>query len=329
MSLLLSLAAVAILFLVGLLGGLGTALGWLFGIVIPYLALAVFIGGVVYRAVGYAKVPVPFRIPTTSGQQKSLPWIKQAKLDCPSSTWGVMGRMALEVLFFRSLFRNTKVKLLEGGKLVYGASLALWLGAIALHWSLLFVLLRHLRFFTEPSPAFVTFLQDVDGFLEIGVPVFYATTIVFIAAAAYLLFRRLGNPQVRYISLIDDYFLLFLLLGIGLSGFWLRHVAKTDITGVKELAVGMASFRPTVPDISPLFYGHLFLVCVLLAFVPFSKMVHMVAVFFSPTRNMANNNRAVRHVNPWDYPVKTHPYEDYEDEWRDKMKASGVPVDKE
>jgi nitrate reductase gamma subunit len=221
------------------------------------------------------------------------------------------------------------VKLLEGGKLVYGASLGLWLGAIALHWSLLFVLLRHLRFFTEPVPGFVTFLQDADGFLEVGVPVFYATTIAFIAAATYLLFRRLGNPQVRYISLIDDYFLLFLLLGIGVSGFWLRHVAKTDITGVKELAVGIVSFRPAVPDISPLFYGHLFLVCVLLAFIPFSKMVHMVAVFFSPTRNQANNNRAKRHVNPWDYPVKTHPYEEYEDEWRDKMKASGVPVEKE
>lgn len=49
----------------------------------------------------------------------------------------------------------------------------------------------------------------------------------------------------------------------------------------------------------------------------------------SPTRNLANNNRRVRHVNPWDYPVKTHPYVEYEDEWREKMKAAGVPVDKE
>ena len=55
----------------------------------------------------------------------------------------------------------------------------------------------------------------------------------------------------------------------------------------------------------------------------------MAGVFLSPTRNLVNNNRAVRHVNPWDYPVKTHPYEEYEDEWRDKMKSAGVPVDKE
>ena len=78
-----------------------------------------------------------------------------------------------------------------------------------------------------------------------------------------------------------------------------------------------------------LFYGHLFLVCVLLAYFPFSKLVHMAGVFLSPTRNLANNNRMVRHVNPWDYPVKVHPYDEYEDEWRDKMKAAGVPVEKE
>ena len=44
---------------------------------------------------------------------------------------------------------------------------------------------------------------------------------------------------------------------------------------------------------------------------------------------MANTNRLVRHVNPWDYPVKVHTYEEYEDELRDKMKAAGLPVEKE
>jgi len=119
-------------------------------------------------------------------------------------------------------------------------------------------------------------------------------------------------------------------LGIGLSGFCLRHLLKTDVVGVKELALGLVTFKPTVPDtISALFYGHLFLVSVLLAYFPFSKLVHMPGVFLSPTRNLANTNRAVRHVNPWDYPVKVHTYESYEDEWREKMKGAGLPVDKE
>ncbi len=66
----------------------------------------------------------------------------------------------------------------------------------------------------------------------------------------------------------------------------------------------------------------------LLAYFPFSKLVHMAGVFLSPTRNLANNNRAVRHVNPWDHPVEVHTYEEYEEEFRDKMIAAGVPVEK-
>jgi len=329
-NVLISLVAVGILFLVGFLGGAGGVGEAIFGVLLPYLALVVFLGGLIYRVLGWARTPVPFRIPTTCGQQKSLPWIRCAKLDNPSGTLGVVGRMALEVLFFRSLLRNTRSQLTEGGRLVYATSLALWLGALAFHWSLLVILLRHLRLFSEPVPVFVTFLQEADGFLEVGLPVFYVTSVVFLAGLAYLLLRRLISPQVRYISLLDDYFLLFLLLGIGLSGFWLRHFAKTDIAGVKELAVGLVSFRLSLPEtIDPLFFGHLFLVCVLLAYFPFSKLVHMAGVFLTPTRNLANSNRRVRHVNPWDYPVKVHTYEEYEDELRDKMKAAGVPVDKE
>jgi nitrate reductase gamma subunit len=330
MKILVCLAAVGALFLFGLLGGTGPVGGAIVGVLTAYLALAVFLGGLAYRVLSWANVPVPFRIPTTCGQEKSLPWIKQAKLDNPSGTLGVLGRMTLEVLFFRSLLRNTKSELRGGGKVAYVTSLGLWAGAMAFHWSMLVILLRHLRLALDPAPGFVSFIEQVDGFLEVGVPVFYVTTVLFLLALVYLLVRRLLQPQARYISLFDDYFALLLLLGIGLSGFWLRHIAKTDVVGIKEMVVGLASFQPVIPPaISPLFFGHLFLVSMLVAYFPFSKLVHMPGVFLSPTRNLANNNRRVRHVNPWDYPVKTHSYEEYEDEWREKMKAAGVPVDKE
>ena len=330
MNVLVSLVAVGILFLLGLLGAAGVALEVLFGVVIPYVALVVFLGGLAYRVLGWARVPVPFRIPTTCGQQQSLPWIKQARLDNPSTGLGVLGRMALEVLCFRSLLRNTTSQLRADGRLVYATSLGLWLGALAFHVCFGLVVVRHLRLFSTPVPAAVTFLEKFDGFLEVGVPVFYATSLGLLLGLGYLLVRRLLNPQLRYISLPGDYFPLFLLLGIGLSGVWLRHFAKTDIAGVKELAMGLVSFRPVVPGtINPLFFGHLFLVCVLLAYIPFSKLLHMAGVFLSPTRNLASNNRMVRHVNPWDHPVKVHTYEEYEDELRDKMKAAGVPVEKE
>ena len=49
----------------------------------------------------------------------------------------------------------------------------------------------------------------------------------------------------------------------------------------------------------------------------------------SPTRNMPNDNRARRHINPWNYPVKVHTYDEYEEEFREKMKEVGLPVEKE
>ena len=78
-----SLLAVIALFLLAYLGVEAAGLELLFGIIIPYVAVAAFLAGVVYRVMGWARSAVPFRIPSTCGQQKSLPWIKPGKFDNP------------------------------------------------------------------------------------------------------------------------------------------------------------------------------------------------------------------------------------------------------
>lgn len=329
MSVLFSLLAVVLL---GAMAYFGASAGQalLFGVVIPYAALAVFVAGLAYRVVKWARSPVPFRIPTTCGQQKSLSWMKADNLENPHNLMGLIGRMALEILFFRSLFRNTKAEL-KDGRLVYGGNKWLWLAALAFHWSFLVVLIRHARFFLEPVPSCLVFLQHMDSVMQIGVPALCISGAVLAAAVGYLLFRRLAEPQIRYISLPADYFPLFLILGIALTGILMRHFIKADLVGVKELAVGLATFHPVVPEgIGVLFYIHLFLVCSLVAYFPFSKLMHMAGVFLSPTRNLVNNNRRVRHINPWNpTDVKPHSYEEWEDEFRDKMRAAGLPLVKE
>jgi len=238
--------------------------------------------------------------------------------------------MILEVFLFRSLFRNTKAELKKGPTLVYGSSKYLWIGALAFHWSFLIIFLRHFRYFTEPVPVFVPFMQNLDGFFQIGVPIIYITNIVIVVALSFLFLRRIVDPKLKYFSLASDYFPLILLLSIAISGILMRYFTKVDIIGVKELAIGLFSFQPIVPEgIGIMFFIHLFLVCVLLIYFPFSKLLHMPGVFLSPTRNLANNNRMKRHINPWDYPVRIHTYEEYEDEYRDKMKAAGIPLEKE
>ncbi|TAL67619.1 MAG: menaquinol oxidoreductase [Bacteroidetes bacterium] len=328
-----SLVAVAALTLLGLIGANVSGLNYVFAVVIPYIAIVMFIVGIIVRIVRWASSPVPFRIPTTGGQQKSLPFIKQNRLDNPSSYLGVLGRMALEVLFFRSLFRNTKAELKEGPMLTYGANKWLWLFSLAFHWSFLIIFLRHFRFLTNPMPFFVPLLQDIDGFFQIWVPLVYITNIALVIALAYLFFRRVFDSKVRYISLPSDYFPLLLISGIAITGILMRYFFKTDLVAVKELMLGILSFSPSAPSeaLSTWFYIHLLFVCSLLIYFPMSKLVHMSGVFMSPTRNLANTNRMVRHVNPWidDLKMKTHTYEEYEDEFRKVMKGAGMPLDKE
>jgi len=330
MKALFSFIAVLFLVLIAYTGVTVLNAQYIFGIVIPYLAVLLFIGGMIYRILKWGSSPVPFRIPTTCGQQKSLPWIKQSKLENPSGMLGVLGRMALEVFFFRSLFRNVKTQMNDGARLTYGEAKWLWLAGMAFHWSFLLILIRHLRFFMTPVPEVIQTIAALDSFLQVGTPLLYLTDGVLLAAVTYLFIRRAALPQLRYISLIADYFPIFLILAIAASGVLMRYFIKTDIVSVKMLTMGLVSFSPTVPGgIGSVFYIHLFLLCILFAYFPFSKLVHMAGVFMSPTRNLANNNRAKRHINPWNYPVHVHTYAEYEDDFREKMKKAGLPVEKE
>jgi len=331
MGALVSLVAVAVLALLAVTAVASDDLRLVFGAVIPGVAFAIFLVGIVARVIRWARVPVPFRIPTTAGQQKSLPWIKNSEFDNPSGSLGVMGRMFLEVLFFRSLFRNTKVELItDKEKVNYIGTKYLWAAAMAFHWSMLIVVFRHFRFFVEPVPQLVEIVQYFDGFFKVGVPVIYATSVLLIVSLAYLLLRRLADAKVKYISLPTDYFALYLLLGIAISGFLMRHLDKVDIVNVKAAIAGWASFQLVTPEgVGALYFIHVFLVSVLFVYFPFSKLLHAPGIFLSPTRNLANNNRAKRHVNPWNPPIIGHTHAEWEEEFHDKLVASGYVLDKE
>jgi len=327
---LLSFAAVVILGSGAYFGaGLGYFWQVLLGIAVPYAAVVLFIAGFIGRVMDWAASPVPFRIVTTCGQQKSLDWIKPSAIDNPSTTSGVIMRMVLEILLFRSLFRNTRVEIRQD-RLSYKWVIWLWLYAMVFHYSIFIVVIRHLRFFTDPIPFFIPSIEKLDGIFQIGAPNLFISGALLLAAAILLLLRRILISKIRYISRTADFFPLFLIIGISGTGIWMRYFDKVDVVRIKDLAMGLATLHPHIPEggISPMFYVHLFLVSVLAACIPFGKLSHMAGVFLSPTRNLANNSRARRHINPWDYPVKVHSYAEYEDEFREKMMEAGLPVEK-
>jgi len=299
-------------------------------VVIPYAAVIVFICGFVARLVGWAKSPAPFSIATTGGQQWSFDWIKSEPLDNPPTKGWAVARMIFEVMLFRSLFRNTSVHLHPGQKVRYNSAKWLWLFALLFHYSFLVIFIRHFRFFLEPVPFLITAVEALDGMFQMATPTFYQTDMVILLGVGFLLLRRFFDNKVRYISLMADYFPLFLILGVVSTGIWMRYLDKTDVSNIKVLTMGLMTFHPMVPaDIAPIFFIHLFLVCSLLVYFPFSKLMHMGGVFMSPTRNLPNNPRFVRYVNPWNPPKKLRTYAEYEDEFREHMVEAGLPVDKQ
>jgi [DsrC]-trisulfide reductase subunit M len=224
-----------------------------------YAATALLVGGLAYRIRVYARTPAPLRIPTTPA---------------PLTRTGVAARMAREVVLFESLFKSNKWTWLFG-----------WL----FHVALALVLVRHLRYFTEPVWTIVTWAQPFG---------LYAA-FAMVAGLAGLWVRRFAVPRVRYISTPSDHLMLALLLLIALTGLGMKYVAHTDIVAVKAFVLGVVYFdwQPLPHD--PLLLAHLALVIVLMAIFPVSKLLHAPGIFFSPTRNQPDDARERRHVAPW------------------------------
>ena len=303
---------------------------FLLAIIIPYGAVLAFVTGLLYRVARWLSSPVPFNITTTAGQQKSMGWVKPEAFENPGSFPAVAFRMASEVLLFRSLFRNTRFERTGERLPAYGSDKWLWLGAMAFHWSLFFIILRHFRYVLEPVPWIFETLRAADDLFHIGTNGMYLTNIIAASALAYLVLRRIIVPRVRYISLFQDYALVLLIAGIVTTGMLLRYWSGTDLLAVKRYAIGLVSLRPEVPgDPGAIFYIHITMSSMLAAVIPHSKIIHAAGVFLSPTRNMAGDSRRRRHVNPWNAPVKVHTYGEWEDEFCEKLVKSGYPLEKD
>ncbi len=123
-----------------------------------------------------------------------------------------------------------------------------------------------------------------------------------------------------------------LIFTIALTGILMRYFMRTDIdiVNIKQLAVGLVTFSPTIGRKLAQFSTFIFSWFVLCWYIfPFSKLMHFAGVFMSPTRNMKNTSRAKRHINPWNPRILPHSYAGYEDEFREFMVDAGIPVEKE
>ncbi len=233
--------------------------------IVFYAATAILIGGLAYKISSYARTPAPLKIPTTPA---------------PTTTGGVVLRMAREVALFESLFKSNKW---------------IWLLGWLFHVSLLLVALRHLRYFTEPVWFWVVWAQPFGMYAGFAM----------VAGLGGLWARRFLVDRVRYISTPSDHLILALLIGIGMTGLGMKFVAHTDVVAVKAFFLGLMVFDLQPLPADPVLLLHLSLVALLMTIFPISKLLHAPGIFFSPTRNQADNPRERRHLSPWAAKLET------------------------
>ena len=223
------------------------------------VATAAFVGGLGRKLWQYATTPAPLKIPTTPA---------------PVTQTGVAFRLGREIVFFESLFKANKW---------------IWLFGWIFHAALLLVLMRHLRYFTQPVWSWVTLVQPFGMYAGFAM----------IAGLAALWARRVLVPRIRYISNPSDHLMLLLLIGIGVSGLLMTFVAHTDIVALKAFILGLMRFELNPLPADPVLLVHLALVAALMIIFPFSKLMHGPGLLFSPTRNQVDNPRERRHLAPW------------------------------
>jgi nitrate reductase gamma subunit len=192
----------------------------------------------------------------------------------PITQSGVYWRLVREVVYFESLFKSSKWT---------------WIFGWAFHFTLVLVLLRHLRYVQNPVWLPVVLIQPFGTYAG----------FIMVAALGGLWARRWLVDRVRYISTPSDHLHLALLMLIGVSGLLMRFVAHTDIIAVKAFMLGLLRFDWQPLPVDPILLVHLGLVAVLMIIFPMSKLLHAPGLFFSPTRNQTDNPREVRHISAW------------------------------
>jgi len=241
-------------------------MSWLLPILL-YFSAAVFLTGMGWRLYNWLRAPVPLKIVLTPG---------------PATSAGVARRLVGEALLFRSLF---------------GADRGLWGAAWLFHISLGLLALGHFGGLVAPEFASATLGLTEAQFHRLAQVTGGVFGIVAVVPLLYLLRRRLTSERLRYFSTWSDYFTLGLLLLVMATGNQMRFLAGLDLAQARQFVAGLIAFHPVPPPAQTAFVAHLLLVCALLIYIPFSKLVHLGGLVFSPTLNQKNNPREERYAS--------------------------------
>jgi nitrate reductase gamma subunit len=214
------------------------------GIILPYLTVIVFLGGVFYRISTWRKMPSP---PMTL---------------YPAET-GMAGR-AVETLKETFLFK----RLFEG-------DMVLWILGGLFHVLLAVTFIDH-------YDRILAFAGITGGSL-IKVPLISGgpAGIALLVFTGFLLLRRLVVSRAAQVSSFSDYFMLLLILAIVITGDVMRFSTHYDVAQTRAYFSGLLTFSFKALPGSTWFVVHYILGLLLFMVMPFSKMLHFGGIFFT------------------------------------------------
>ncbi|MHC5040026.1 MAG: respiratory nitrate reductase subunit gamma [Planctomycetota bacterium] len=216
----------------------------LIGAILPFLAIAGFTGGMIYRITTWRKRPSPpmtlYPAPESSGT-RTLEVVK-------------------EVFLFKRLF--------------YG-DLTLWVLGGVFHLMLLVTLLDH----WDRILAFM----GLTGGTVFTIPYLSGgpTGIIILVCAAFLLIRRFALARVAQISSPVDFLILMLILGVIFTGDGLRYLSSYDLLQTREYFSGLLTFSFKDLPQNNWFIVHYLLGLTLILCIPFTKILHLGGIFFT------------------------------------------------
>lgn len=227
--------------------------------VTPYLAMAVLLGGTAYQVFRWRQ-----RKPVT---------VHLSLYPRPQGRAGRLLDALVDMFTLKGLFKVNKL---------------LWIGGFVMHVGLLLLILGHIRTVTD-----FYFLWEWLGWGSEETHLFSAVAgmiaaILFTIPLFYLLGRR-WSGSVKILSTPEDYFVLFLLLGIAFTGSHMRFLRpELDQEAVRHFLQGLYTFaRNPFPvndgpgSAGPAFLWHFVSVQVLMIYFPFSKLMHTIGGIFN------------------------------------------------
>ncbi|MEG6586650.1 respiratory nitrate reductase subunit gamma [Dendrosporobacter sp. 1207_IL3150] len=234
------------------------------GQILPYLAGGIFIAGMGWRLWTWLRTPVPFKMTLSPA---------------PVGTAQRFIKIGQELLIFKTLRQSDR---------------RLWLWAWMMHLCLAAIIGGHITGIYFLGQQFTALGLSINESVKLSTILGSLSGILIFASLVALLYRRTSNAEVKRLSDPADYFDILLLLAVVISGLHMRLTSlEVDLPAIRTYLGSLMTFKPVSTPQNWIFISHYFLVNILLAYLPFSKMLHMTGFFV---------NKAMMTATPPVYP---------------------------